>query len=296
MKSHALSLRLLAVSAALLASTGFAQNAAPKKPAISVPPLSPASTLKQRVGFTDIEIVYARPSLRGRKIFGAWEPYGEVWRTGANNATKVTFSTPVRFSGKELPAGTYALYSIPGEKEWTIIFNKASGDWGAYSYKQENDVLRVTAKPIKLPQPVETFTIDINDIKTESATLNLSWENVRVPVPFQFDVISKVNAQIEAAMNSGQKLEPGAYYSAAVFYLENGLDLNKARGWIEEATKGENPRFFMLYQKARILAKLGDKTGATAAAQQSIAAAQKEGGPVAVEYRRRNEELLATLK
>lgn len=295
MKSITLSLRLFSV-AALVATAAFAQNSAPKGPSITPPPLSPPSTLKQKVGYTDIEIVYARPSMRGRKIFGAWEPYGEVWRTGANSATKITFSTPVRFGGKELPAGTYALFSVPGEKEWTIIFNKATGDWGAYAYKAENDVLRVSAKPVKLPQPLETFTIDINDIKTESATLNLSWERVRVPVPFEFDVISKVNEQIETALKSGQPLDPMAYFSAAVFHLENGLDLNKARGWIEEATKGDNPRFFMLYHKARILAKLGDKAGATVAAKQSMTAAQKQGGSVAAEYTRRNEELLATLK
>lgn len=295
MKFLPLPLRVFA-AAAVCASAAIAQSPAPKGPSIAPPPLSPPATLKQKVGFTDIEIVYARPSLRGRKIFGAWEPYGEVWRTGANSATKITFSTPVRFGGKELPAGTYALLSIPGEREWTIIFNKAAGDWGAYSYKQENDVLRVSAKPEKLPTPIETFTIDINDIKTESATLNLSWERVRVPVRFEFDVISKVNQQIDAALQSGQPVNPMAYFSAAVFYLENGLDLNKARGWIEEATKGENARFFMLYHKARILAKLGDKAGATAAAKQSMAAAQKEGGAVAAEYTRRNEELLATLK
>lgn len=289
-------LPLLALVISSIVPLSLPAQSSSKGPSISVPPLSPPATLKQRVGFTDVEVVYARPSLRGRKMFGAWERYGEVWRTGANAATKITFSTAVRFGGKELPAGTYALFSIPGPSEWTVIFNKASGEWGAYTYKQENDVLRVTAKPVALPQPVETFTIDINDIKTESATLNLIWERVRVPVPFQFDVINKVNEQIEAAMQSGQPLDAGAYFSAAVFYLENGLDLNKARTWIDEATKGENPRFFMLYHKARILAKLGDKAGATAAAKQSMAAAQKQGGPVAVEYTRRNEELLATLK
>jgi hypothetical protein len=281
------------VFGALLVSAALAQNPAPK---VTVPPLSPASTIKQRVGFTDIEIVYSRPSARGRTMIGQWEPYGEIWRTGANQATKITFSTAVTFSGKELPAGTYALFSIPHRTEWTLIFNKAAGEWGAYTYKAENDVLRVTVKPMPLSPAVETFSIDINDIKTESATLNLLWEKTRVAVPFEFDVKNNVVAQIDAALKSGETLPRPMYFQAAMFYLDNDLDLNRARVWVEAATKTEKPEFYMLFGKARILAKLGDKAGATAAAKQSIAAAEAQGGAVAAEYTRRNQELLATLK
>lgn len=286
--------------AASLVSTPAAQAAQAKQaaaaPKISAPAASPSSTVKQRVGFTDIEIAYARPGVKGRKIFGGLVPYGEVWRTGANTATKITFSTPVKIGGKELPAGSYALFSVPGPKEWTVIFNSVTGEWGAYSYKKENDALRVTTKPVTLSQPVETFTIDINDIRTESATLNLIWEKTRVPVRFEVDAVQNVIAQIDAAMNSGQPLPASAYFTAAMFYYDHGLDLQKARGWAEEATKGEKPPFFMLHGKAKIFAKLGDKTGATAAARQSFAAAEAAGGPVAAEYKRLNETLLAGLK
>ncbi|MES2692806.1 MAG: DUF2911 domain-containing protein [Verrucomicrobiota bacterium] len=299
MKALTQPLRIL-VLGAVCATSSFGQTPAPKGPQITIPPLSPTSTVKHKVGFTEIEIVYSRPSLRGRKIFGDWEPYGEVWRTGANSATRITFSTAVKFDGKELPAGTYALQSIPGPKEWTIIFNKGTKDWGAYAYKQENDALRVKAKVLPLAQPVETFTIDLNDFRTESATLNLMWEKTHIAVPFTFDVKSSVVAQVDAAMSSGGTIPPGAYYQSAMFYLENGLDLAKAKTWIEKATAGEKPQFFMLYGKARILAKLGDKAGATAAAKQSIAAAEAAaatmGQSVADEYKRRNNELLATLK
>ncbi|MEX2044084.1 MAG: DUF2911 domain-containing protein [Opitutus sp.] len=269
---------------------------APQPPKISTPPASPAGTLTQRVGFTDVEISYARPGVKDRRIFGGLVPHGEVWRTGANTSTKVTFSTPVTIDGRELPAGSYALFSIPGPGEWTVIFNRVVGEWGAYSYKEENDALRVKVKPVTLSQPVETFTIDINDIRIESATLNLSWERTKVPVPFKVEVIKPVLAQIDEAMASGAALPASAYFQAAMFYFDNGLDLNKARAWVEEATKDENPRFFMLHGKARILAKLGDKAGATAAATQSIAAAEKQGGPVGAEYKRLNEALLASLK
>lgn len=295
MKTLVVSFRCLAVGA-VLATCAFGQNAAPKNPQLKLPPLSPTSTVKHKVGFTDIEIVYSRPSLRGREIFGQWEPYGVVWRTGANAATQITFGTPVKFSGQELPAGTYALLTIPGPKEWTIIFNKGVKDWGAYSYKPENDILRVKANVRTLARPVETFTIEINDVSTESASLQLLWDKTHVVVPFTFDVKRNVLAQIQATMNSGQPIHQRDYYQAAMFHLENGLDLKPAKGWIEEATKGEKPPFFMLYGKARILAKLGDKAGATAAAKQSIAAANAQGGAVAVEYTRRNEELLASLK
>lgn len=280
------------VLGSLLATTAFAQNQGPR---LNVPPASPSSTVKQRVGFTDIEVVYARPGVKGRKIFGDFLPYGEVWRTGANSSTKITFSTDVTFGGQKVPAGSYALFTIPDAKEWTVILNKVTGEWGAYTYKQENDLVRVKAKVEKLTSPVETFTIDINDIRNESATLNLEWENTRVTVPLGFETHAKVIAQIDELMKSGQTLSPMVYFQAATFYFDNNLGLEKAKTWINEATKGENPQFFMLHWKAKILAKSGDKAGAKAAANASIAAAEKAGGAAAAEYKRLNENLLKTL-
>jgi hypothetical protein len=284
----------LLAAASLLASVALAQNA--PAPRITTPAASPNSTLKQTVGFTEIEIAYARPSARGRKIFGGLLPYGEVWRTGANTATKISFSSPVKIEGRELPAGSYALYSIPGAAEWTVIFNKVTGEWGAYSYNEANDALRVKVKPVTLPQPVETFTIEVGDLRTESAHLNLTWEKTRVPVKIEVDVIKSVVAQIDSVMASGAKLPAGVYFQAAMFYFDHGLDLQKAKTWAEEATKGDKPLFYMLHGKARILAKLGDKAGAKDAAAKSIAAAQAAGGAAAAEYKRLNEALLATLK
>ncbi len=286
------SLRLVCTGA-LLSSVVLAQTPAPK---LSVPQSSPESTLKQKVGFTDVEVVYARPSARERKVFGGLLPHGEVWRTGANTATKVTFSTPVKVEGKALAAGSYALYSIPGAGEWTVIFNKVTGEWGAYAYKEANDVLRVKVKPVTLAQSVETFTIDINDVRTESATLNLAWEKTRVPVKFEFDVVKPVVAQIDTIMASGATLPPATYFQAAMFYYDNGLDLKKAKTWIDEATKGDKPLFYMLHGKAKIQAKLGDKAGATETAKKSMEVAQGQGGAIAVEYKRLNEMLIAGLK
>jgi hypothetical protein len=294
MKTSLVSTSGLFMAVALLASVALAQNQ--QGPRINTPAASPESTLKQKVGFTDIEIVYARPSAKGRKIFGGLVPHGEVWRTGANSATKITFSTAVKVEGRELAAGSYALYSIPGAREWTVIFNRVTGEWGAYSYKEANDALRVKVTPVVLAQPVETFTIDVSDLKTESALLNLTWEKTRAPVKFEVDVIKPVVAQIDSVMASGAQVPASGYFQAAMFYFDHNLDLQKAKTWINEATKGEKPLFYMLHGKAKILARMGDKAGARAAATQSMAAAKAQGGPVAAEYTRLNEALLATLK
>src|SRR5215472_2519655 len=135
-------MRLLALRAAVVAAAlVYVANLPAQTSPVEFPAASPAATVKQRVGVTDVEVVYSRPSLRGRKIFGAMIPYGEVWRTGANAATRVTFSTDVKLQGTALPAGAYELFTIPGKDEWTIIVQKLpeKASWGAYSYKKEND-------------------------------------------------------------------------------------------------------------------------------------------------------------
>ena len=276
-------------------ATGLLAQTPAAAPAVKFPAQSPSATLTQDVGLTKIEIVYARPGVKGRKIFGGTEAFGRVWRTGANTATKITFSTAVKFGGADVPAGSYALYSIPGADEWTVILNKVTGQWGAYSYKEENDLVRVKAKPVKLAQPVETFTIDINDIRDQSATLNLIWENTRVPVKLEVDVASTLVPQIEALMSSGGKISGGQYFNAAVFYYENGQDLNKARTWIEAATNNDKPAFYMMHWKAKILAKLGDKAGAKAAAEKSKELAVVAEGPQSP-FLKMNNDLVASLK
>ena len=213
MKSPLLRRSFCFVSALAFAATLSAQPAA--APKIDFPAASPTATLKQRVGLTDIEVVYSRPGVKGRTVFGVLEPWGEVWRAGANNTTKITFSTPVKFGGADVPAGTYGLFAKLGKDEWTIILTKAPEQWGAYAYDTKDDVARVAAKPMKLGELVETFTIDFNDIRDESATLNLIWEKTRVPVKIEVDVVSNVMPQIEAVMSSDAAKKP--YASAAMF-------------------------------------------------------------------------------
>ena len=258
-------------------------------PAVQFPAASPAGTLKQRVGLTDIEVVYSRPGAKGRPVFGGLRPYGELWRTGANAPTKISFSTAVKLNGTEIPAGQYALYTIPGEKEWTIIIHKDTKT-SVFQYNPTNDLARFKATPVKLAEPVETFTIDINDIRDDSATLNLVWERTRVPVKLELDLVNTLVPQIEAAMAAPGEKKP--YYPAALFYYDHGLDLQKASQWADAAIAG-NETYYNVHLKAKILAKLGDKKGATAAAKRSseLAIKAKEDGFVKL-----NDDLISSLK
>lgn len=258
------------------------------QPRVEFPRPSPTATLKQRVGLTDIEIIYSRPSVKGREVFELLAPYGNVWRTGANEATRIKFSTAVKFGGTDVAAGEYALFSIPGPSEWTVILNKASGDWGAYKYDQANDIARVTVPATKLNDPVESFTIDINDLRDGSATLNLLWATTRVPVKLQFDTVPVIAKQIDTAI-AGQA---GLYESAAMFYLNNGLDLDKAVEWQQKAMQLRKPGFSQYYHLAQILAQKGDKAGAIAAAKKSL---EVVDGAAKEEYTRLNNGLIKSL-
>jgi len=282
--------KMLLSSLVLASGLVFTCGLLAQTPKVDFPAPSPACTLKQHVGLTDIEIVYSRPGVKGRPIFGGLVPYGQVWRTGANNATKITFSTPVKLNGAEIPAGTYALFTIPGETEWTIIINKGAAQWGAFQYNETNDLVRVKATPLKLAEPVETFTIEINDIRDESATLNLTWEKTRVPVKLEVELVSKLVPQIEAVMSAAEGRKP--YYQAALFYYDHGQDLQKASKWVDAAI-AEREAYYIVNLKARILAKLGDKEGAIAADERSteLAIKAKDTG-----YVKLNEALIPSLK
>lgn len=262
--------------------------------ALVLPETSPAATFKQRVGVTDIEVVYWRPALRGRSAFGALAPFGSVWRTGANSATLITFSTDVTIQGAALAAGTYELFSIPGKDEWTVIFQPPAKQWGSYKYDPTKDVLRVKTKPVALTTPVESFTIDLGDLRDDAATLALTWEKTRVPLKLQIDTAGLLVPKIEALMAGTAAKKP--YVPAAMFYLDNNLDLKKALAWMDAAI-AENPKaFYFVYRKAKVLAKLGDKAGALAAAQASLAGAAQASGELKEEYTRLNHDLIASLK
>lgn len=263
-------------------------------PQLEFPAPSPAVTIKQHVGVTEVEINYSQPGVKGRKIFGALEPYGKVWRTGANSATKISFSTPVKLNGTDIPAGAYELFTIPGEDEWTVIIHKAMSEWGAYTYDAKNDIARIKARPIKLPELVETLSIALTDLRDDSATLSINWENTRVPVKLEVDTVAVLVPKIEALMASNAEKKP--YVSAAMFYYEHDLNLKKAAAWMDSALAAQPDGFYLMYRKALILAKQGDKAGAVALAKQSIEVANKAGGGAKDEYVRLNQSLIDSLK
>lgn len=281
---------LVSVAASFLASGLHAQEA--KK--IEFPQASPFSSVKEHFGVTDVSIEYSRPSIRERKIFGGLVPYNEVWRTGANAATKVTFSTDVKFGGTAVPAGSYALVTIPGEAEWTVILSKVvDGQWGTYAYDQKNDQARIKVKPVAMAEPLETMTISLQDLRASTANLVIAWDKTKIPVKIETDIVSKIVPQIEAAMASdGEK----PYFAAAMFYYENNLDLALAKDWIEAAAMEQPDAVWIVYRKGLILKKAGDKEGALAAAKQALELASKAQGELGAEYKRLSESLIASLK
>jgi hypothetical protein len=283
---------LVVFAGCLLTSTTFAQT-----PDIEFPAPSPASTLKQRVGLTDVEIVYSRPSMRGRKIFGAMIPYGEVWRTGANAATRISFSTDVTLQGAALAAGAYELFTIPGADEWTVIVQKLpeKASWGAYSYRKENDTARVTAKPATLASPIETFEFGTADLHDTGATLYLMWENTLVPVKLEVDTVGMLIPQVKAAIAAGGPKTWSFYYGAAALLYDNGGDLEQSLAWVDEALKlrGDYPPPLLL--RVRLLAKLGRNAEARVAAEKVVAAGLKFEGTGSV-MARQAQDIADSLK
>ena len=256
---------------------------------LRTPPPSTLQTVKQEFGLSTVELSYSRPGMKGRKIFGDLVPYGKVWRTGANAATTITFGEEVQIGGKKVPAGKYGLLTIPGEQEWTVIFSKQLDVTSPSAYKQDQDVVRVQAKPSQLPFNVETFTIMFDEVKPSSMDLLLLWDNVALPVPITVDVDTRVMGQINNLMNNDNR----PYFNAAMYYLDNGKDLNTAVKWFDKAIE-QNPKAFWVYhQKANALAKLGKKQEAVTTAQKSIELAKEAKND---DYVALNQKLIATLK
>ena len=255
---------------------------------LKTPSPSPTQVIKQDFSLSTVELSYSRPGVKGRTIFGDLVPYGKVWRTGANGATTLTFGEDVIIGGTKVPAGKYGLLSIPGDNEWTFIITKQLDVTQPVAYKPDQDVVRVKATPQTLPFSIETLTFLFGDITPNSCNLSLCWDKTVVMLPIQTDIDGKIMAQIDDLM----KTDKPPYFSAAVYYLDNGKDLNKALEWFNKATEN-NPAFFSVYQKARCLAKLGKKQEAIAAAKQSIELSKKANN---TDYVALNEKLIASLQ
>lgn len=256
---------------------------------IKTPAPSPAQTIKQDFALSFIELTYSRPGIKGRTIFGDLVPYGKLWRTGANAATRVKFGEEVTVGGQAVKAGDYVLYTIPNKDEWVVILNKGLNNWGTEGYKESEDVARFTIKPTLLSKPVETFTIQIGNIQPGSAEIQLMWDKTSINIPVVADIDSKIMAQIDNALNKDNR----PYFQAAAYYLETGRDLKKALEWFDKALVQNPDAYWIYYQKARALAKSGDKAGAKATAEKSISLAKAAKND---DYVALNEKLIAGLK
>lgn len=288
---HALLFTVLALGASPLAHGSVAVPV--QGPALQFPAASPLSLVRNQIGLTTVEIEYSRPGMKERQIYGGLVPYDTVWRTGANAATKITFSTDVTFGGEPVSAGSYAMFTIPGKTSWTVILSESTEQWGSYGYEEDTDATRVIAKPVAIAEPVETLTIGIGDLRADSGTLTIDWEKTRVPVTIETDIVSALVPQIEAAMASDAEKKP--YLQAAMFYYEHDLDIAKAQAWADAAEKEQPDAPWIVYRKALIQAKAGDKAGALATAKHAQELAQKTGGAVGAEYDRLSQELIAKL-
>jgi hypothetical protein len=262
--------KLIAICLFLIASLPLAAQTPP--PALKLPRVSQHMVATQTVGLTDITVDYSRPAVKGRTIWGGLVPYDQVWRTGANEATQITFSDNVTINGQPLPKGTYSLHTIPGKDSWTIIFNKTAKQWGSFNYKQEDDALRVTAKPEKAVFH-ELMSIEFPQVTNDNATLAIRWENLRVPFTVGTNTTAKVMADAKAAVAAAAATDFQTPYRAAGFAFDAG-NSDQATKWVDQSLKVKQT-MSNLYLKARIQAKNGDKAGAIATGE----AALKLAGP-----------------
>lgn len=246
----------LALLALLVVSDAAAQQL------LQTPRPSPAAEVSQTVGISTITVNYSRPSVNDRTVWGGLVPYGQVWRTGANENTTVTLSHPVRVSGKMLPAGTYGLHAIPNEDQWTLVFSKRNNLWGSFGYDEAEDALRVTVTPRSAPH-LETLAYSFPDVTDTAATMRLHWGEVAVDVPMEFDVTRIVFEQIDHDLRSVLQFNPAAWAQAAAFTAQHGIELDKGLTWIDRAL-GQNPSFANQAVKAQVLEKMGRRQDAEA--------------------------------
>ena len=239
---------------------------------INTPRVSPASEVEQMVGLTEIEIEYSRPSIRGREVFGNLVPFGKVWRTGADNSTKISFDTDVIISGKTIQSGTYSIFSIPNKESWEIIFYSDVELWGVPRDWSENKIVfssMFDVKKLKKSNTVETFTISFNDLTNNDVNMCISWENTLVEIKIEVPTRSMVESDINKVLIDNPKSSD--YYAAAVFYRQENINPDKALEWINKAIEmNESPRFWQYRQQSLIMAANNKFADAVDAAKKSL--------------------------
>ena len=278
---------MLVGAAALSLSTLLVQAQAP---ALKTPAPSSSQTIKQAFALGDLTVDYSRPSVKGRTVFGDLVPFGKVWRTGANGTTKVTFAEDVKVEGKDVKAGTYGLYSIPNKDSWEVmLYADLTLNGNVGSYKAENEVIRVVVKPTALTSKVETFTINLADVTSNSLVLEILWDKTRVPVKIVAEIDGKIMKNIESTMAADSR----PYFQAANYYYENDKDLNQALVWVNKAVEQNPKAFWVLMLKSRIEFKLKDNAAAAASAEKVVALAKEANNE---DYVKMGEKMIVDAK
>ncbi|CAN5532284.1 hypothetical protein BH23BAC4_BH23BAC4_03350 [soil metagenome] len=276
-----LPIRLASIALVLLLALPVA--AQPRDSAL--PRASPSASISQTIGITDVTVTYGRPAARDREIFGGLVPFGDVWRTGADEATTISFSTDVEIEGQSLPAGTYGLFTLPTRDNWTIIFNSVSDQWGAYQYDADSDVLRVTVRAEREVH-TERLTVSFDEFDNEGGVMAIRWADVRVPI--QIGVDTPANVAGAADRSVGEATDWRVPYRYAAYALRVGGPLASAAGWADRAVAIE-ANYFTLSTQARLRAARGDFAGAVTAGERAVAAAGSQAQPPADLDRFRDE-------
>lgn len=280
-------MKKIMIAAALLCSlTSMAQ--------IKMPAPSSTQKISQDFGLGKIELTYSRPNIKGRAMLkenSELAPLGQLWRTGANAATRLYFSDKVMMGGKLLDTGSYVLYTIPGKETWEIVINKGLNNWGTDGYKESEDVVRFKVKSMKMAMAAETLTMQFANIQPESCELHIMWGTTAVSVPMSTNVKDRIRAQVEKAL-SADPVNPATYGAAATFYSEWDNNNAKALENVKKATDANPKAFWLFLQTAKIQKELGDKVGAKANAEKCIAVATEAKN---ADYVRMAKELIAKL-
>ena len=253
---------LLVLLAAVLSAAAMcrAQTATSETLMLNLPRVSQHALVSQRIGITDITINYHRPLANGRQIWGKVVPYGEVWRAGANENTTIRFTDPVTIEGQALDKGTYGLHMIPGETEWTVIFSKNAAAWGSFTYKQEEDALRVKVKP-QAAEMHDALAYDFDDVKPDSTVVTMRWEKVAVPFKVHVDVNEIVTASIHNQIHGINQYYWEGWDDAAQYFLVNKINLDEALKYEDLSIQNEE-RYDNLMNKSKVLEAMGRKQDA----------------------------------
>ena len=246
------------------------------------PMASPACKIEQRIGLTDISINYSRPSKNDREVFGNVVPYDELWRTGANENTKITSTDALIFGTDTLAAGTYAIFTKPTTSSWTFYFYTETSNWGTPDVWDESKIaLQLLANPLNRADVTETFTIGFDQLTTSSGKLVFSWDKLRVELPFSVPTAEKMNASIDKLMAGPSASD---FYAAAEFYYKENKELDQALTWVNKAVEMRPEAYWMLRLKSQIQAANGDYKNAIETAKKSLELAEKEGNQTYIEY------------